>query len=102
MTKEELVKLLEEYEIFVDDDWGGSYKSIIAYTSDKKVSRSHTPIGTLKIIDTFEEIQNQNKRYKEVIDTLEFIKARAKEGATQETINKLAITFVNKYLKGVE
>ena len=68
MTREELIKILEDYEIFVDDDFGGSYKSIIAYTSDKKVSRAHTPIGTLKIIDTFEEIQNQNKKYKEVID----------------------------------
>lgn len=68
MTKEELIKILEDYEIFVDDDFGGSYKSIIAYTPDKKVSRAHTPIGTLKIIDTFEEIQNQNKKYKEVID----------------------------------
>ena len=68
MSEEELIKILEDYEIFVDDDFGGSYKSIIAYTPDKKVSRAHTPIGTLKIIDTFEEIQNQNKRYKEVID----------------------------------
>lgn len=55
-----------------------------------------------KIVDkTYEELEKENKEYKEVIDTLEFIKARAKEGATQETINKLAITFVNKYLKGV-
>lgn len=68
MTKEELIKILEGYEVFVDDDYGGNYKSIISYTPDKKVSRAHTPIGTLKIIDTFEEIQNQNKRYKEVID----------------------------------
>lgn len=68
MTREELIKILEDYEIFVDDDFGGSYKSIIAYTPDKKVSRAHTPIGTLKIIDTLEEIQNQNKKYKEVID----------------------------------
>ena len=68
MSKEELIKILEDYEIFVDDDFGGNYQSIIAYTPDKKVSRAHAPIGTLKIIDTFEEIQNQNKRYKEVID----------------------------------
>ena len=74
MTREELIKILEDYEIFVDDDFGGSYKSIIAYTSDKKVSRAYTPIGTLKIIDTFEEIQNQNKKYKEVIDkAIEYI-----------------------------
>ena len=74
MSREELIKILEDYEIFVDDDFGGSYKSIIAYTPDKKVSRAHTPIGTLKIIDTFEEIQNQNKKYKEVIDkAIEYI-----------------------------
>lgn len=76
MSREELIKILEDYEIFVDDDFGGSYKSIIAYTPDKKVSRAHTPIGTLKIIDTFEEIQNQNKEYKEVIDkAIEYIES---------------------------
>ena len=68
MTIDELIKILENYEVFVDDDYGGSYKSVIAYAPDKKVSRAHTPIGTLKIIDTFEEIQSQNKKYKEVID----------------------------------
>lgn len=74
MTKEELIKILEGYEVFVDDDYGGSYRSVIAYAPDKKVSRAHTPIGTLKIIDTFEEIQNQNKKYKEVIDkAIEYI-----------------------------
>ena len=70
MSREELIKILEDYEIFVDDYFGGSYKSIIAYTPDKKVSRAHTPIGTIKIIDTCEEIQNQNKKYKELIDKL--------------------------------
>ena len=46
-----------------------------------------------------EQLQQKNKKYKEVIDTLEFIKARAKAGATQETINKLVINFVNSYIK---
>lgn len=68
MTINELIKILENYEMFVDDDFGGSYKNIITYAPDKKVSRAHTPIGILKIIDTFEEIQSQNKKYKEVID----------------------------------
>lgn len=83
MTIDELIKILEDYEIFVDDDFGGSYKSIIAYAPDKKVSRAHTPIGTLKIIDTFEKIQNQNKEYKEVID-------KAKEW-TKKKINNCTI-----------
>lgn len=46
-----------------------------------------------------QELKEQNQKYKEVIDTLEFIKARAKAGATQETINKLVINFVNSYIK---
>lgn len=64
MTIDELIKILENYEVFVDDDYGGSYKSVIAYAPDKKVSRVHTPIGTLKIIDTFEEIQKENQELK--------------------------------------
>lgn len=107
MTREELIKILEDYEIFVDDDFGGSYKSIIAYTSDKKVSRAHTPIGTLKIIDTFEEIQNQNKKYKEVIDkAIEYINLIV----LSETLNGEPVLFKEEaegqyllsILKGVE
>ena len=64
MIIDELIKILENYEVFVDDDYGGSYKSVIAYAPDKKVSRAHTPIGTLKIIDTFEEIQKENQELK--------------------------------------
>lgn len=40
MTIDELIKILEDYEIFVDDDFGGSYKSIIAYAPDKKSIKS--------------------------------------------------------------
>lgn len=59
--------------------------------------------------DNFGELFNEMvywkedvQKYKEVIDKLEFIKARAKEGATQETINKLAISFINSYIGEVE
>lgn len=68
MTIDELIKILENYEVFVDDDYGGSYKSVIAYAPDKKVSRAHTPIGTLKIIDTFEEIQKENQNLKKQLE----------------------------------
>lgn len=68
MTIDELIKILENYEVFVDDDYGGSYKSVIAYAPDKKVSRAHTPIGTLKIIDTFEEIQKENQELKKRLE----------------------------------
>lgn len=45
------------------------------------------------------KLLKEKQKYKDIVDTLEFIKARAKEGATQETINKLAINFVNLYIK---
>lgn len=73
MTIDELIKILENYEVFVDDDYGGSYKSVIAYAPDKKVSRAHTPIGTLKIIDTFEEIQKENQELKKRLAEISII-----------------------------
>ena len=50
---------------------------------------------------TYEELQQENKKYKEVIDKLNFIKNRKNQGASQENINKMAIKFVNSYLKEV-
>ena len=48
------------------------------------------------------KLQQENKKYKEVIDKLNFIKNRKNQGASQENINKMAIEFVNSYLKEVE
>ena len=46
-------------------------------------------------------LQQENQKYKEVIDRLNFIKNRKNQGASQENINKMAIEFVNSYLKEV-
>ena len=46
-------------------------------------------------------LQQQCKQQKEVIDKLNFIKNRKNQGASQENINKMAIKFVNSYLKEV-
>lgn len=64
MSKDELIKILEKYEMFVDDDFGGSYESIIAYAPNKTVSRAHTPIAVLNIIDTFEKYNKKTKHIK--------------------------------------
>ena len=48
------------------------------------------------------ELQQENQKYKEVIDRLNFIKNRKNQGVSQENINKMAIEFVNNYLKEVE
>ena len=86
MIIDELIKILENYEVFVDDDYGGSYKSVIAYAPDKKVSRAHTPIDTLKIIDTFEEIHKENQELKkELKEKNDFIN---KLQATKDRLDK--------------
>ena len=54
-------------------------------------------IRILNIDDLYE----QCKKQKEVIDRLNFIKNRKNQGASQENINKMAIEFVNSYLKEV-
>lgn len=49
-------------------------------------------------------LQNNNQKLKkqiEVIDRLNFIKNRKNQGASQENINKMAIEFVNSWLKEV-
>ena len=48
-----------------------------------------------------ENLDQQCKKQKEVIDKLNFIKNRKNQGASQENINKMAIKFVNSYLKEV-
>ena len=59
-------------------------------------------------IDTFFKVAEENtrlleqvKKQKEVIDRLNFIKNRKNQGASQENINKMAIGFVNSWLKEV-
>ena len=48
------------------------------------------------------DLQQENARLKEIENKLNFIKNRKNQGASQENINKMAIEFVNSYLKEVE
>ena len=55
-------------------------------------------------MELFNEMINwkeESKKQKEVIDRLNFIKNRKNQGASQENINKMAIEFVNSWLKEV-
>lgn len=79
MTKEALIKILEGYEVFVDDDYGGSYQNIIAYTKDKKISKAFTSLGALQIIYTFEKMQKENKKLKEQLERSEKARKEAIE-----------------------
>lgn len=53
------------------------------------------------LITKYMFLEQQCKKQKEVIDKLNFIKNRRNQGASQENINKMAIEFVNSYLKEV-
>ena len=53
------------------------------------------------LLNYINNLEQQCKKQKEVIDRLNFIKNRKNQGASQENINKMAIKFVNSYLKEV-
>lgn len=51
MEKEKILKILEDYEYFVDDDWGGHYEHINCK------QRAFTPLGILEILDYISELE---------------------------------------------
>ena len=53
------------------------------------------------LLNYINNLEQQCKKQKKVIDRLNFIKNRKNQGASQENINKMAIEFVNSYLKEV-
>ena len=59
-------------------------------------------INTKKLLDYITNLQQENARLKEMENKLNFIKNRKNQGASQENINRMAIEFVNSYLKEVE
>ena len=62
MDKEKIIEILEDYEFFVDDDFGGHYEHINC--SQKAL----TPFGIVEILDYIFELEQQVKKQKEVID----------------------------------
>jgi len=62
MDKEKIIEILEDYEFFVDDDFGGHYEHINC--SQKAL----TPLGIVEILDYISELEQQVKNQKEVID----------------------------------
>ena len=51
------------------------------------------------LLTYIEVLQQENARLKEIENKLIFIKNRAKQGMSQENINKCAIKLINSYLK---
>lgn len=62
MNKEEIIKILEDYEFFVDDDWGGHYEHINCS------QRALTPLGIIQILDYITNLEQQCRKQKEAIE----------------------------------
>lgn len=71
MEKEEILKILEDYEYFVDDDWGGHYEHINCK------QKAFTPLGILEILGYIDNLETQLKK--------------------QQEINKKAIEYINQH-----
>ncbi len=76
-------------------------------TNDKIVKRvildmenSNTSIAKECLI-ALDILQNKIQKQEELISKLNYIKNRKNQGASQENINKMAIEFVNSWLKEV-
>ncbi len=70
---------------------------------DEEYGCSYTKLEELHnfYFEKYCDLKQENQRQKEVISKLNFIKNRKKQGASPENINKMAIEFVNSYLKEV-
>ena len=69
---------------------------------DERLQKDLSPDIYCLVHNKIVNLEQQCKKQKEVIDKLNFIKNRKNQGASQENINKMAIEFVNSYLKEVE
>ena len=72
----------------------------IYYPVESKTNGYIDYYDAIRILN-IDDLYEQCKKQKEVIDRLNFIKNRKNQGASQENINKMAIEFVNSYLKEV-
>lgn len=70
---------------------------------DEEYGCSYTKLEELHnfYFEKYCDLKQENQRQKEVISKLNFLKNRKKQGASQVNINKMAIEFVNSYLKEV-
>ncbi len=90
MTKKEIKDYLKR----VDD-------LEVRLTGEDKETFAWLIYGYYRCIELLNETKQQVKKQREVIDRLNFIKNRKNQGASQENINKMAIEFVNSWLKEV-
>ena len=60
MDKEKIIEILEDYEFFVDDDFGGHYEHIDCS------QKARIPLGILEILDYISNLEQQVKKQQEI------------------------------------
>lgn len=89
MDKEKIIEILEDYEFFVDDDYGGHYEHIDCS------QRVRTPLGILEILDYISNLEQQVKKQKEVIDKIKsLIKSKDNGTCIHNHERRGAYTFI--------
>ena len=84
MNKERIVEILEDYEYFVDDDYGGSYQHIDCS------QRACTPMGILQILDYIDKLESNWEALKEwLIEQRKYDHGEDKYGDTLDKMNEL-------------
>ena len=72
---------------------------LLDHKNNEYVTFNLSDNDTRILLTYIEVLQQENARLKEIENKLIFIKNRAKQGMSQENINKCAIKLVNSYLK---
>ena len=101
MDKEQVTKLIGKIKETVGEN---NYKIAIAITRHRPGKIRDITMASKDgelLLEYIYNLEQQVKKQKEVIDRLNFIKNRKNQDASQENINKMAIEFVNSWLKEV-
>ncbi len=90
----------------MDKEQEKQFKEHIKKMAREEIQKTFTDnlmetLNSAFIFKYVETLELKCKKQKDVIDKLNFIKNRKNQGASQENINKMAIEFVNSYLKEV-
>ena len=97
MNKEELTITNEDIELL--KEMKNNCLKADVYNDEKRLLKANAITKFLMLQQENKELHNKIDKYKNLEQSLTFIKNRVKQGMTQENVNKCAINLVNSYLK---
>lgn len=88
MNKERIIGILEDYEYFVDDDYGGSYQHIDCS------QRACTPMGILQILDYIDKLESNWKSLKQWLEEqLMYFKENNEQSGFSDNVEDLEMVL---------